>query len=314
MRRAKTGAVIALAAIWLCSGCGIESGGEIKKDAGTGSDGQSGTDTGGNCQDDCVAGQQFCDGSGYRTCGNYDNDTCVEWSQRIECPSGSCQDGECADGCIDQCAALSRQCVGSTAYQTCADYNQDGCLEWGTQTACEANLICDQGYCVTDCASECSDGDLRCAAMGDGVETCGNYDTDSCLEFGGFVACAANQVCLDGECVMACSDECNFAERRCVAGIPAYEVCADHDADGCTEWGGQSSCGQDQLCDVNTGECYDEGAYPPGPYGTGLGDTIANECFERCLCTEYNLDGAEEFCFEDFLGARAILVPVSTGW
>ncbi len=319
MRWSKYLAVLVLGAftvLMVCSGCGLESGGEIEHDGGNDSDGQSGTDGNGQvCQDDCPIGKQFCDGTGYRVCGNYDADACSEWSPQNECSSGTCEDGQCAGGCTDLCAALSKQCVGGGAYQTCADYNQDGCLEWGSQTPCDAGLICDEGYCVANCSNECAAGDLQCAAMGNGFESCDNHDTDSCLEFGGFTACSAYEICDSGVCLPDCSDECTLGQQRCVPGLPAFETCAaNHDGDSCSEWGGQTNCGQDQICDTNTGQCYDPSQYPLGPYGTGMGDTIANECLERCKCNGPDLDEAEEFCLEEFLGSKAILISVATGW
>jgi hypothetical protein len=290
------------------SGCSIESGGNTDDDAGTNTDGGNG-----ECQDSCNEGDQFCDGNGYRVCGNYDADDCVEWSPLFECASSSCVDGECTGGCADLCVSGDKQCVGTGTYETCGDYNQDGCTDWGGLTTCDAGLVCDQGECVIACSDECTAGDQRCAAVGNGTEYCGNHDADDCLEFGGSSECPAREICENAICVPACYDECTFGEQRCVTGVQAYETCADHNGDACTEWGGQTDCPPEQFCEVDTGLCM-ELAYPDPPHGIQIGDTIANECLERCLCSGSTDTGGEQFCLEDFLGSRAILITVHAGW
>jgi len=51
--------------------------------------------------------------------------------------------------CQNQCQATGvTQCSGS-GYQTCGDFNNDGCLEWSIATDCPPNQICSNGACVT---------------------------------------------------------------------------------------------------------------------------------------------------------------------
>jgi len=55
-----------------------------------------------SCTDDCsYYGQRTCSGDfSYKTCGNYDSDTCLEWSGSTNCPSGQeCSGGQCVDSC-----------------------------------------------------------------------------------------------------------------------------------------------------------------------------------------------------------------------
>jgi hypothetical protein len=40
------------------------------------------------CTDECSSGARQCYDNGYRTCGNYDSDTCREWSSVTDSPSG----------------------------------------------------------------------------------------------------------------------------------------------------------------------------------------------------------------------------------
>lgn len=48
------------------------------------------------CTNECSSGQRICSGTGYKTCGNYDSDVCLEWSSVTNCPSGTiCESGYC---------------------------------------------------------------------------------------------------------------------------------------------------------------------------------------------------------------------------
>ena len=50
------------------------------------------------CVPDCTEGQKKCDEDGYRECGQFDEDECLEWSEVIACESGkSCVNGECKE-------------------------------------------------------------------------------------------------------------------------------------------------------------------------------------------------------------------------
>jgi hypothetical protein len=64
------------------------------------------------CSDDCSSGQTQCSGTQVQTCGNYDADSCLEWSTAIDCPSGQ------------TCSGTS--CVSSGCTQETVDINKDG--------------------------------------------------------------------------------------------------------------------------------------------------------------------------------------------
>lgn len=54
-----------------------------------------GTSTSG-CTNECSSGTKQCSGNGYQTCGNYDSDSCTEWSSVANCLSGqTCSEGKC---------------------------------------------------------------------------------------------------------------------------------------------------------------------------------------------------------------------------
>ncbi len=51
----------------------------------------------------------------------------------------------------------------------------------------------------SSCEDECESGAKRCS--GNAVETCGNYDSDRCREWGGSTDCSSEEICSEGECV-----------------------------------------------------------------------------------------------------------------
>jgi hypothetical protein len=55
-------------------------------------------------------------------------------------------------------------------------------------------------------------------------------------------------------CGPVCTDTCSAGERRCSDGT-SWEVCADHNGDGCTEWGARAACAAGQECQA--AECVD---------------------------------------------------------
>lgn len=50
-----------------------------------------------SCENECFPnGSKKCSDNGYRICGDYDKDNCLEWGPIINCPPGtSCQNGNC---------------------------------------------------------------------------------------------------------------------------------------------------------------------------------------------------------------------------
>jgi len=51
----------------------------------------------------------------------------------------------------------------------------------------------------SSCSDECSSGAKRCQR--NAIQTCGNFDDDDCLEWGGDSGCRWNESCVDGACV-----------------------------------------------------------------------------------------------------------------
>ena len=67
------------------------------------------------CTNDCSSsGLTQCNGNGYQTCGNYDSDSCLEWSGINYCPSGyGCSFGVCKSICSPN---QTKKCDGDDLY------------------------------------------------------------------------------------------------------------------------------------------------------------------------------------------------------
>jgi hypothetical protein len=104
-----------------------------------------------HCIDFCnPSGSKRCFENGYQTCGNYDNDPCLEWSTTTNCNAGigeTCSNGLCSTSCTNECSTSgNKQCSGNS-YKTCGNYDADSCLEWST-TDCDIGETCSNGQCV----------------------------------------------------------------------------------------------------------------------------------------------------------------------
>ncbi len=158
-----------------------------------------------------------------------------------------------------------------------------------TQTPLNQQLCingCLNGECITGCATECSpEGDTECTSSSR-YKTCGDYDSDDCLEWststtscpadgwycespntrhyrdygclgGGCSYSPSSQQlcsngCINGQCITGCTNECNNqGDKQCVSGS-SYEICGDYDGDPCLEWSTSTS-----NCPSDGWECID---------------------------------------------------------
>jgi len=124
------------------------------------------------CRDECINGQKQCYGNDYQECGNYDADTCFEWSSPIKCPEYNyCFRGECLkkekeeraedkkEGpeevmpppvlpCQNECASSGLQECYGAGLHICGNYDSDNCLEWSSTIPCGEGFVCSGGYCT----------------------------------------------------------------------------------------------------------------------------------------------------------------------
>ncbi len=152
------------------------------------------------CTNECDSvNQKVCSGNSVKTCVK-GSDGCNRW-KLTDCSAGMiCRDGECAASCTDECSTNGkRECYGN-GFRTCGNHDSDSCLEWGSVTNCDSDETCSNGSCVKTCTDECSTNGKR-ECYGNGFRTCGNHDSDSCLEWGSVTNCGASQTCVNGSCV-----------------------------------------------------------------------------------------------------------------
>ncbi len=156
----------------------------------------------------------------------------------------------------------------------------DGCLRWSDRVACpSATPSCSFGICDSVCIDECAEGERRCAGPF-GVETCGQADSDACLDWMPPTSCGDARTCSLASCRTECLDECEAGAVSCQNGGLSH--CADRDFDGCAEWGPSEACAPGESCE--RGVCR--------PVGECTDLCTASECSETTLtqCGNFDLD------------------------
>jgi hypothetical protein len=246
-----------------------------------------------DCTDECIAGGTVCQGAGVSVCGNFDRDACLELGPAMACrPDERCDGGACVPAdqpCEDECLqADGRICADGGSFRQCGQYDVDACLELSAPVRCGAAEACTDGQCVRVCDDECVDGGAQCVAAG--VETCGNFDADPCLEWSGTVPCGANERCDDGACVesvLPCEDACAAGEARC--GVIGIETCGNYDDDACTEFSAEQPCAAGQRCELGAcvDDCVDDCA--AGATDCDAGGVVTCGEFDGDACLEFGL-------------------------
>ena len=203
------------------------------------------------CEHDCFGGDRQCHEGGVRLCGDFDDDPCADWGPSAPCPEGqTCAGGQCQAHCANECAPESRRC-SQGAVQTCGDYNLDDCVEWSELLPCLPGQTCSEGQCAEECRNECAGDEVRCE--GGGVQSCGDFDDDNCLQWSLGTPCPGELVCANGNCVAECDNECELSSTRCRGD--GVELCGEYDNDPCTDWSTPAPCGAAQIC--SAGRCED---------------------------------------------------------
>ncbi len=137
--------------------------------------------------------------------------------------------------------------------------------------------------------------------------------------------CASGQICVDGECVANCQNECQLAGiKECYAG--GYRVCVDNKSTGCLHWSGIFPCSSIETC--IGGICVKNQNMPAGgialsnfsPFGTineknttlKIASSVAANCRYDFLDRDFNLM-ANSFATSNYLIHTAPLVLEKTG-
>lgn len=221
--------------VYDCSMCGCPSGKVCQSNGICGTTSQTCSD--GTSYGQCSATKpQYCDnGNLINKCG-----TCG-------CPSGqTCQ----VDG---SCKLPTQTCSDGTVYGHCSStkpkYCDNGNLIDKCQTCgCPSGQSCDTntGKC---CKNDCSTNGARQCSGSNTYQTCGNYDTDPCLEWSTSTSCPTGKICKDGQCVTPCPDICHpYAPNTRLTGgySPAPTNCPGRIVNGCCYT--KTNCPNGQTC------------------------------------------------------------------
>lgn len=84
-----------------------------------------------------------------------------------------------------------------------------------------------------------------------GCKICNSLGTDWINDN---LKCAGGKICVNGECVANCRDECPIAGLKECRGR-GYRVCAKSESTGCLHWSNIFSCPGGQNCVAGTGIC-----------------------------------------------------------
>ena len=206
------------------------------------------------CQSDCDdEWAKECAGAGFRTCQDSDDDGCFTWSEVSSCPSGTtCVDGACVASCPDQpcTTAGAKKCEGATTIVECGDFDNDGCMEWGNADPCGNGLVCSGGFCASTCQNECTvAGAVKCE--GNSIVTCGDANSDGCLEWGGANPCGDGLVCSSGFCAATCENDAPSTAPRsakATASPPAATTTSTAAWSGAPPWAAKETRSAQAAC------------------------------------------------------------------
>jgi len=133
------------------------------------------------CSDECTTGAAICEGpAARRTCGNFDGDSCLDWSAPVACASTeSCSDGVCMDDGGPTCGTAGSDCDDGDACTTMDSCDGDSCSG--------EPIVCDDPQPAPTCVSDTlrSTGDGTCSNG-----TCSYAKVDTPCSWG----------CVDGMC------------------------------------------------------------------------------------------------------------------
>ncbi len=239
------------------------------------------------CADECdTVGALRCAAAGPQACGQVDADDCLEWGAATACPAGeTCSLGQCAKTCTDECSTPGARRCTANGVERCDQVDADACLDWSTPLACPPGESCSFGQCDAACKDECP-GVAATACDGPFVRTCGNVDSDPCLEWSNGVPCDSPLVCAAGECGEACVDECP-AEDTATCELGAARRCGHYDTDPCLEWGTPEVCAPGTSCAF--------GACVPGCVDECAAGTSACEAGAVRACAQADADPCLEW-------------------
>lgn len=111
------------------------------------------------CSDQCgPVGELTCLADGtYRQCGQFDEDSCLDFDTPATCPPNTdCRPEGCVPRCEDACDTEGASLCGEDGgVYECLDQNRDGCLDLVPSGSCDAGELCEAGACVSEAPVDC---------------------------------------------------------------------------------------------------------------------------------------------------------------
>lgn len=211
------------------------------------------------CSHACALDDKKCDGTMIRVCVT-DKDGCRGWSAPTDCGHNMVCDAEqnqCVEGCIDACQVGDMACRGVEVVTCLADEVEGGCTYWSLPASCGENMHCDEDThtCIEGCVDECEAGTAQCAD--EEIRFCGQYDDDTCLEYGPSEDCGTDLICdkAQNACMrLGCDVECALGEVACNEGDSSVMRCEAIEGSTCHHWVTLKACDAGSVCGERNGQ------------------------------------------------------------
>jgi hypothetical protein len=112
------------------------------------------------------------------------------------------------------------ECEGG-GVATCEE-DADGCLQWSTPQMCPGDQpFCSGGVCGTVCADDCVAGQGTCTDATT-QRACGEFDNDTCRDYGPSVKCTGAEVCYSGRCALPCAHATTLTNNAVPGATTAF--------------------------------------------------------------------------------------------
>jgi hypothetical protein len=159
------------------------------------------------CTNECGEGQAKCVAEGVSRCGQFDADSCLDWSPPSACAEGqSCSQGVCSKSDSSPCAGVTCQAPPSACYAATGTCNGGSC-----SYAYANGALCDDDNACTE-SDTCENG--TCAGK---PKTCTNAPAAECLNATTLRRYSSSGSCAGGTCSYAHTD--TICPGGCTNGV-----------------------------------------------------------------------------------------------
>jgi hypothetical protein len=159
----------------------------------------------------------------------------------------------CSAGTSSVCSVFGQtRCSGDTGFQYCEFSNDGSGLIWKSIVSCAPGTNCQatgSGFgtsCVVPVTLSCTSGAQRCAASGNGIETCTNNVWTQTTTCTGGQSCSSTST--GPVCSLQTGGTCNPGSSRCF-GADRYQQCIQS-ATGSWALGDPRNCPPSTSCNV----------------------------------------------------------------